>query len=127
MSAEPAVTKILLVDDEPSLLKLVRKRLETENFLVEVAMDGEEALEQVRRRAPDLIILDVMLPKLSGYEVCRQLKNNPDYEKIPVLLFTALAQEKDERLGLESGADAYIRKPFRAHELIEKIRSLIQK
>lgn len=115
-------TRILLVDDEPSLVKLVKKRLETEGFEVSVAMDGEEALEKAVKETPDLIILDVMLPKMNGYDVCRRLKSDARYEKIPIILFTALAQEKDEKFGLESGADGYIRKPFRALELIEKIR-----
>ena len=118
--------KILLVDDEPSLVKIVSKRLEAEGFDVRVAMDGEEALRQVAVEHPELIILDVMLPKLSGYEVCRQLKWDARYQRIPVLLFTAKVQERDEKVGFEAGADAYVRKPFRASELIEKIRFLLK-
>ena len=117
--------KILLVDDEPSLVKLVKRRLEAEGFNVCVAVDGEEALVKVREEEPHLIILDVMLPRLNGYEVCRKLKNDSRYSEIPIILFTALVQEKDEKIGLECGADGYIRKPFRAPELMEKIRTLL--
>ena len=117
--------KILLVDDEPSLVKVVSRRLESEGFEVRVAMDGEEALHQVETSRPDLIILDVMLPKMNGYEVCRKLKWDARYQKIPVLLFTAKALERDEKFGFEAGADAYVRKPFRAPELLEKIRTLL--
>ena len=117
--------KILLVDDEPSLVKVVSRRLESEGFQVSVAMDGQEALDKVIAERPDLIILDVMLPKINGYEVCRKLKWDLRYQKIPVLMFTAKVQEVDEKIGFEAGADAYVRKPFRAAELLEKIRSLL--
>ena len=117
--------RILLVDDEPSIIKMVGKRLEVEGFEVLVAMDGQDGLKKAQTDNPELIILDVMLPKLNGYEVCTMLKQDARYQKIPVVLFTAKAQEKDEKLGMECGADAYVRKPFRAQELIEKIRSLI--
>ncbi len=117
--------KILLVDYEPSLVKVVSRRLEAEGFDVVTAMDGEEALQQVESEHPKLIILDVMLPRMNGYEVCRKLKWDKRYQKIPVLLFTAKALERDEQFGYEAGADAYVRKPFRAPELLEKIRVLL--
>jgi len=117
--------RILLVDDEPSIVKMVGKRLEVEGFDVLVAMDGQEGLAKAQAEHPDLIVLDLMLPKLNGYEVCTLLKQDTRYQKIPIVLFTAKTQEKDERLGVECGADAYVRKPFRAQELLEKIRSLI--
>jgi len=117
--------RILLVDDEPSILKMVGKRLEIEGFEVVVAMDGQEGLNKAQSEMPNLIVLDLMLPKLNGYEVCTMLKQDGRFQKIPIVLFTAKAQEKDEKLGLECGADAYVRKPFRAQELLEKIRSLI--
>ena len=117
--------RILLVDDEPSIVKMVGKRLEVEGFDVIIAMDAQEALNKARSEHPDLIVLDLMLPKLNGYEVCTMLKQDTRYQKIPIVLFTAKAQEKDEKLGMECGANAYVRKPFRAQELLEKIRSLI--
>ena len=117
--------RILLVDDEPSIVKMVGKRLEVEGFEVLIAMDGQDGLDKARAQSPDLIVLDLMLPKLNGYEVCTMLKQDARYQKIPVVLFTAKAQEKDEKLGMECGANAYVRKPFRAQELLEKIRGLL--
>ena len=117
--------RILLVDDEPSIVKMVGKRLEVEGFEVLIATDGQEGLDKARAERPDLIVLDLMLPKLNGYEVCTMLKQDTRYQGIPVVLFTAKAQEKDEKLGMECGANAYVRKPFRAQELLEKIRSLL--
>ncbi|MBI4342525.1 MAG: response regulator [Candidatus Omnitrophica bacterium] len=117
--------RILLVDDEPSIVKMVGKRLEVEGFDVVIAMDGQEGLNKAQTEQPDLIVLDLMLPKLNGYEVCTMLKQDARYQKIPVVLFTAKAQEKDEKLGMDCGANAYVRKPFRAQELLDKIRSLL--
>jgi DNA-binding response OmpR family regulator len=117
--------KILLVDDEPSIVKMVGKRLEIEGFDVLVAVDGQEGLAKAQAEAPDLIILDLMLPKLNGYEVCTMLKQDTRYQRIPIVLFTAKAQERDEKLGMECGANAYVRKPFRAQELLETVRGLL--
>ena len=117
--------RILLVDDEPSIVKMVGKRLEIEGFEVLVAVDGQEGLAKAQSEQPDCIILDLMLPKLNGYEVCTMLKQDTRYQKIPIVLFTAKTQEKDERLGMECGANAFIRKPFRAEELVGKIRTLM--
>ena len=118
--------RILLVDDEPSIVKMVGKRLEVEGFDVLVAMDGQEGLAKAQAEHPDLIILDLMLPKMNGYEVCTMLKQDTRYQRIPIILFTAKAQEKDEKLGMECGADAFVRKPFRAQELLEHIRRLVE-
>ena len=117
--------RILLVDDEPSIVKMVAKRLEVEGFDVLVAADGQEGLTKAQTEHPDLIILDLMLPKLNGYEICTMLKQDTRYQRVPIVLFTAKTQERDEQLGMECGANAYVRKPFRAQELVEKIRSLI--
>lgn len=117
--------KILLVDDEPSIVKMVGKRLEVEGFQVIVAMDGQDGLQKAQTEQPSLIILDLMLPKLNGYEVCAMLKQDTRYQKIPIMMFTAKAQEKDEKLGMECGANGYLRKPFRAQELLEQIRALL--
>lgn len=117
--------RILLVDDEPNIVKIVSRRLESEGFEVSIAMDGEMALEKARAEKPDLILLDVMLPKLSGYEVCRQLKQDARYQRIPILMLTALAQQTDEEFGFEIGTDAYMRKPFKTQQLLDKINELI--
>lgn len=119
--------RILLVDDEPSIVKMVGKRLEVEGYEVLVAMDGQEALKKAQTETPDLLILDLMLPKLNGYEVCMMLKEDTRYQKIPVIMFTAKAQEQDEKLGLACGANVYMRKPFKAQELLEQIRALTSK
>lgn len=121
------MSRILLVDDEPDLVRLVSIRLEAEGYEVVVAMDGHEALAKARAEHPDLIILDLMLPKLNGYQVCALLKRDTRFQKIPIVLFTALADERDEKLGYESGADAYIRKPFQGSELLAQVRTLLEK
>lgn len=126
MATEPKKPRVLLVDDEPSIVKMVGKRLEVEGFEVLVAIDGRAGLAKAQAEHPDLIILDLMLPKLNGYEVCTLLKQDTRFQKIPVILFTAKAQDKDEKLGMECGANAYVRKPFQAQELLGKIRSLIE-
>jgi len=117
--------RILLVDDEPSIVKMVGRRLEVEGFTVSVAGDGQEGLAKAQAEQPDLLILDLMLPKLNGYEICTMLKQDIRYQKIPIILFTAKTQDKDEKLGMECGANAYVRKPFRAPELLETIRKLL--
>ena len=101
------------------------KRLEIEGFEVMIAMDGEEGFQKAQTEGPDLVILDLMLPKLNGYEVCSLLKKNTQFQKIPIIMFSARAQDRDEKVGLECGADAYVRKPVDSKELVEKIRTLI--
>ncbi len=118
--------KILVVDDETQLVDMIKIRLEANNYLVLTAYDGQEALEKAYKEKPDLIILDLMLPKMDGYKVCRMLKFNKKYKKIPIILFTARAQESDKKMGEEVGADAYITKPFEPEELIAKIKALLK-
>ncbi len=117
--------RILLVDDAHELVQLMRLRLEAAGYEVVPVYDGRQALDQTRKARPDLIILDVMLPRFNGYEVCTMLKQDTRYQQIPIILFTAKAQEKDKQLGLECGANAYVSKPFRADELLEKIHTLL--
>ncbi|HEX9780222.1 MAG TPA: response regulator [bacterium] len=116
---------ILLVDDEPSIVKVVGKRLELDGYRVVTARDGEEALREFRASSPQLVILDLMLPKINGYEVCRRLKEDEATRGIPVLLFSAKAHEKDRALGMQSGADEYLTKPFKAETLLERVRGLL--
>ena len=118
--------KILLVDDEPQLVEMVKMRLEANNYEVILASDGEEALEKARGEKPDLIILDIMLPKLDGYKVCRMLKFDDKYSSIPVIMFTARSQESEKSMGKEVGADAYIIKPFEPEMLLGKIKELLK-
>lgn len=117
--------RILLVDDEPSIVKMVGKRLEVEGFEVLLAMDGQVGLTMAQAEKPDLIILDLMLPTLNGYEVCTMLKQDTRHQQIPIVIFTAKTQEKDEKMAVGCGANGFVRKPFRAQELIEKVRALL--
>lgn len=119
--------RILIVDDEEDILSLLKFRLEANNYEVLSASDGQEGLMKARAEKPDIIILDLMLPKLDGYKVCRMLKFDENYKNIPIIMFTAKAQQKDEELGKEMGADAYITKPFEPDILLEKIRELLKK
>jgi DNA-binding response OmpR family regulator len=119
--------KILVVDDETDLVETVRFPLEMEGFNVLVSYNGEDALNQARKEKPDLIILDLMLPKLDGYKVCRLLKFDERYKHIPILMLTAKTQEKDKMLGKETGADEYITKPFEMDDLMEKVKAYLNK
>ena len=118
--------KILVVDDEPAIIKILEARLKAEGYEVVSAMDGLTALELAKKEKPDLIILDLMLPKMDGYKVCGLLKKDTRHSKVPIVLFTARAQESDEKLGFECGADAYVRKPFNSAELLKTIHGLIK-
>jgi DNA-binding response OmpR family regulator len=117
--------RILVVDDEPDLVETVKCRLEANQYEVLIATDGQAGLTAARQTHPDLVILDLMLPKMNGYEVCTMLKQDGQYEAIPVVLFTAKVQAKDEQIGRDCGANAYIRKPFQSKELLETIQSLL--
>jgi two-component system alkaline phosphatase synthesis response regulator PhoP len=119
--------KILVVDDEVDLVETVRFSLEMEGFNVLVSYNGEDALSQARKEKPDLILLDLMLPKLDGYKVCRLLKFDEKYKHIPILMLTAKTQEKDKALGMETGADEYITKPFEMDYLMEKVKAHLNK
>jgi len=118
--------KILLVDDEADLVETIRFPLEVEGFNVLVSYDGEDALNKARQENPDLILLDIMLPKLNGYKICRLLKFDERYKHIPILMLTAKTQEKDKILGMETGADEYITKPFEMDQLLEKVKFYLQ-
>ena len=118
--------KILIVDDEVDLVETVRYPLEMEGFNVLVSYNGEDALSQARKEKPDLILLDLMLPKLDGYKVCRLLKFDERYRNIPILMLTAKTQEKDKALGMETGANDYITKPFDLDKLMEKVKGYLK-
>ena len=118
--------RLLLVDDEPDLVQMVSVRLKAAGYEIATAYDGQEALEKVRQAQPDLMILDLMLPKLDGYKVCRLLKFDERTRVIPILIFTARAQVEDVTLATECGADAYLTKPFEAKALLAKIQELLE-
>jgi len=115
--------KILIVDDEVDLVETVRFPLEMEGYHVLVSYNGEDALNQARKESPDLILLDLMLPKLDGYKVCQLLKSDDRYKHIPILMLTAKSQEKDMVLGMETGANEYITKPFDIRDLLKKVKA----
>jgi two-component system alkaline phosphatase synthesis response regulator PhoP len=119
--------KVLVVDDEKDIVDILKYNLERENeFEVFTAKDGKEALE-LAENIPDLILLDIMMPELNGFEVCKQLKNNPVTSKIPVIFLTAKENEIDEILGLEIGADDYISKPISPRKVLARIKSVIRR
>jgi phosphate regulon transcriptional regulator PhoB len=119
--------KILVVEDEPDIRKLVQYNLTQEHFKVLEAEDGEQALKIVQRDKPNLLILDLMLPGLSGIELCRILRDRSDTAKLPILMLTAKAGETDRVLGLEMGADDYLTKPFSPRELVARVRAILRR
>lgn len=118
--------KILVVDDEVEIVSLLEEELKELGYRVLTAQDGLAGLEMARREQPDLVILDLMLPKMDGYRVCGLLKHDNRYAKIPIILFTARAQEEDVKLGEALGANAYVTKPFDPQTLFSKIHQLIK-
>ena len=116
--------KILVVDDEPPIIDVLSYNLKRANYDVIVARDGEQALAQARRERPDLIILDLMLPRLDGLEVCRALRRERD---VPIIMLTARDAEIDRVVGLELGADDYVVKPFSVRELMARVRSVLRR
>lgn len=114
--------RILIVDDEPELRQALKMRIEFSGYEAILASDGEEALKKIREMVPDLIILDIMLPKISGFKVCRMIKFDPKYKKIPVIMLTVRAEKEDRLLGIQSGAEEYITKPFSDDDLMTRIK-----
>ena len=118
---------ILVVDDEEDVLELVRYNLDRSGYRVETASSGEEALAKARRKLPDLVILDLMLPGMDGLEVCKRLKNNVKTEGLPIIVLTAKGEETDVVTGLELGADDYVTKPFSPKVLIARVRRILRR
>ncbi len=116
--------KVLVVDDEKTLVKALTFNLEKEGYEVAAAYDGEEALKQIESDNPDIVILDLMLPGLDGFEVCRRVRKNLD---IPIIMLTAKGDDIDKILGLELGADDYITKPFNPRELIARVKAILRR
>jgi DNA-binding response OmpR family regulator len=119
--------KILIVDDEKDIVETLRFILEAEGFSCLTAYDGEEALTKTKAELPDLLILDVMLPKINGYKVCRLLKFDAKYKDIPILMVTARSQEEDKSIGEETGADEYITKPFNIEDVVSLVKQYLAK
>lgn len=119
--------RILVVDDEEDIIDLISLNLVREGYTVISALTGEQALELVAAQKPDLIILNLMLPGIQGLDVCRYLRTNPDFARIPIIMLSAKTGEIDKILGLEIGADDYITKPFSTRELLARIRAVVRR
>jgi len=119
--------KILVVEDEPDIRKLVNYNLAQEHYKVIEAEDGEQALKAIQRDKPHLVVLDLMLPGLSGIELCKILRERADTAKLPILMLTAKAGEADRVVGLEMGADDYLTKPFSPRELVARVRAILRR
>jgi two-component system alkaline phosphatase synthesis response regulator PhoP len=117
--------KILVVDDEIYIVHILDFSLGMEGYEVVTALDGEQALEKVVTEKPDLIVLDIMMPKLDGYEVCKAIKADPATKTIPVILLSAKGRNVDQKMGFDVGADDYITKPFSPRKLVERINQLL--
>jgi DNA-binding response OmpR family regulator len=118
-------TRVLIVDDEPNIAISLEFLLKREGYEVSVARDGEEGLAAIRDNPPDLVILDVMMPKLDGFAVLSDVRADPTLEKVRVLMLTAKGREAEQKKGAQFGADAYISKPFSTHELVARVRALL--
>src|SRR6185369_7632662 len=119
--------KILIVEDENDVVTLLKYNLEKEGFKVAATADGTLALAQMRRETPDIVILDLMLPGMSGLEVCRQLRRTDAFSRIPILIISAKGEEADRVVGLEMGADDYVTKPFSVREVVARVRALLRR
>jgi two-component system phosphate regulon response regulator PhoB len=118
---------VLVIEDEDALATLLQYNLEKEGYRVGIATDGEEALTQVDERLPDLVVLDWMLPKVSGIEICRRLRANPKTRNLPIVMLTARGEESDRVRGLDTGADDYLVKPFAMSELSARLRAVLRR
>ena len=118
--------KILVVDDEPHIVRLVEVNLQRAGYDVVKAMDGVEALEQVKAQKPDMVVLDVMMPRMDGFTVLKHLKADPETREIPVIMLTAKAQDADIFKGWQSGVDSYLTKPFNPMELLTFVKRIFE-
>ena len=119
--------KMLIVEDEEALLELIKFNFTKEGYKIDTATDGETALEKILYRSPDIIILDWMLPELSGIELCRRIRKHKEHKNIPIIMLTAKGEEEDKLRGLETGADDYITKPFSINELVARVKAVLRR
>lgn len=117
--------RILVVDDEPNIVLSLEYLMRQAGYEVSTAADGEQALEAIKAAPPDLVLLDVMMPKHDGYEVCQLVRNHPEWRGVKIVMLTARGREVEREKGLSLGADDYITKPFATQELIEKVRQVL--
>jgi phosphate regulon transcriptional regulator PhoB len=119
--------RILIIEDDRTTVELIRASLEKEGFEVQAIGDGESGLAQVRKSPPDLLLLDLMLPKLPGLDVCKQIRGDDNLNRLPILMLTARGDEMDRVVGLEVGADDYVAKPFSPRELVARVKALLRR
>ncbi|NMG42998.1 response regulator [Aromatoleum toluvorans] len=117
--------KILIADDEQNIVISLEFLMKREGYEVSIANDGDEAARRIRAEKPDLVLLDVMMPKKSGFEVCQEVKSDPELQSVRILMLTAKGRDTEVAKGLALGADAYMTKPFSTKELVERVRSLL--
>ena len=120
------MSTVLVVEDSVTQREMITDLLKGSGLTVTVASDGVEALEQIQGRRPDLVVLDIVMPRMNGYEVCRQLKANPKTQNIPVVMCSSKGEEFDRYWGMKQGADAYIAKPFQPTELVGTVKQLLR-
>lgn len=120
------MSTVLVVEDSITQREMIRDLLRNSGLTVTVASDGVEALEQIQGNCPDLVILDIVMPRMNGYEVCRRLKSNPKTQNVPVVMCSSKGEESDRYWGMKQGADAYIAKPFQPTELVGTVKQLLR-
>lgn len=121
------MSKVVVIDDEPFILMIVEDKLKRAGLDVITLRESVKAIETIKRERPDLVILDWMMPELSGIEICKRIKADPELSQTPVFMLTAKGQEEDEQLGLKSGVDRYITKPFSPRVLLEQVLEVLKK
>jgi phosphate regulon transcriptional regulator PhoB len=119
--------RVLIIEDDRDIVELVRYNLANEGFQVSAARDGSTGLTQVKKSPPDVLLLDLMLPKLSGLEICKEIRRDPALNRLPILMLTARGEEADRVVGLEIGADDYVTKPFSPRELVARVKALLRR
>jgi phosphate regulon transcriptional regulator PhoB len=124
---EPNMKRVLIIEDDRDIVELVRYNLANEGFQVNAAFDGTSGLTSLKKSPPDLLLLDLMLPKLSGLDICREVRKDESLNRLPVLMLTARGDEADRVVGLEMGADDYVTKPFSPRELIARVKALLRR
>src|SRR5580692_6231369 len=119
--------RVLIIEDDKDIVELVRYNLANEGFQVNAALDGNAGLTSLKKTPPDLLLLDLMLPKMSGLEICREIRKDDSLNRLPILMLTARGDEADRVVGLEMGADDYVTKPFSPRELIARVKALLRR
>ena len=119
--------KIFIIEDEPSIIQLVQHNLEKEGFIISSAINGDEGLKELKKFKPNLLLLDWMLPDLSGIEICKNIRKDINFKNLPIIMLTAKGEEEDKIKGLESGVDDYLTKPFSFNELLARIKAVLRR